>query len=158
MEVIIQEAYGENFGTAYETYRQPVKTDNSIRLQDVKEYLGKRDEQVKSKLKTYNSFVSPGAKFEYEIDTMDMESKDATSNARYGLVAIDIFTEIAEVVPIKNRTPEAMVDGLKEIFISMGKPKQLYSDEESPMRSSKMGRCLNGNEIKSLQTPLMPIQ
>ena len=55
---------------------------------------------MKSKPKGSNSFVSPGARFEFEIDIMDMESKDATSNARYGLVAIDSFTKIAEVVPI----------------------------------------------------------
>ena len=87
--------------------------------------MGKRgDIQVKYKPKTYNSFVSPGAKFEFETDIMDMESQDATSNARYGLVAIDNLTKIAEVVPIKNRTPEAMIDGLKKISTSMVKPKQ----------------------------------
>ena len=42
--------------------------------------------------------------------------------------------KIAEVVPIKNRTPEAMIDGLKKVCISMGEPKQLYPDEAS-MRS-----------------------
>ena len=83
---------------------------------------------------------------------MDTESKDSTSNTRYGLVAIDNFTKIAEVVPIKNRTPESMIDGLKKIFISLGKPKQLYSDEESSMRSVKMNRFLNGNDIKTIQT------
>ena len=84
---------------------------------------------MKSKPKGSNSFVSPGAKFEFEVDIMGMESKDATTNTRYGLVAIDNFTKIAEVVPIKKRTPESMIDGLKKIRISMGKPKQLYSDE-----------------------------
>ena len=55
----------------------------------MKDYLNKRDGiQVKSKPKTYNSFVSPGANFEYEIDMMDIEAKGATSNTRYGLVAI----------------------------------------------------------------------
>ena len=48
---------------------------------------------MKSKPRGSNSFVSPGAKFEFEIDVMDMEPKDATSNARYGLVAIDNFTK-----------------------------------------------------------------
>ena len=92
--------------------------------------MSKRDDiQVTTKTKTYDSCVSPGAKFEFEIDITDMESKDATSNTRYGLVAIDMFTRIAEVVPIKNRTPEAMIDGLTKICISMGKPNQLYSDE-----------------------------
>ena len=153
MEAIIKETYETNFGTAYETYKEAVKKDNSIRLQDVKDYLSKRDDiQVKSKPKTYNSFVSPGANFEYEIDIMDMESKDATSNTRYGLVAIDNFTKIAEVVAIKNRTPESMIEGLKKIFTSMGKPKQLYSDEESSMRAVKMNRFLNDNDLKSIQT------
>ena len=107
MDAIIKEVYQSNFGTAYETYKEAVKKDNSIRLQDVEDYLNSLESvQVKCKPKSYNSFVSPGANFEYEIDIMDMESKDATSNTRYGLVAIDNFTKIVEVIPIKNRTPE----------------------------------------------------
>ena len=153
MEAIIKEVYESNFGTAYETYKEVVNKDNSFRLQDVKDYLSKRDDiQVKYKPKSYNSFVSPGAKFEFEIDIMDMESKDATSNTRYGLVAIDNFTRIAEVVAIKHRTPESMVEGIKKIITSMGKPKQLYSDEESSMRSLKVNRFLNDNDIKTIQT------
>ena len=50
MEAIIKEVYQSNFGTACETYKEAVKKDNSIRLQDVKDYLSKRDDiQVKSK-------------------------------------------------------------------------------------------------------------
>ena len=45
-----------------------------------------------------------------------------------------------------------MIIGLRKIFESMGKPKQLYSDEESSMRSSKMNRFLNDNDVKSIQT------
>ena len=128
-------------------------------LQYVKDFLNKRgDTQVKSKPKTYNSFVSPGAKFEYEIDTTDMEPKNATSNARYGLVAIGNFTKIAKVVPIKNGTPEAMTDGSKKIFISMGEPKQLYSDEESSMMSSKWVDFLTRMKSSRFKPPLMLIQ
>ena len=68
------------------------------------------------------------------------------------LLRLIIFSKIAEVVPIKNRTPESMIGGLKKIFISMGKPKQLYSDEESSTRSAKMYRFLNGNDLKPIQT------
>ena len=63
-----------------------------------------------------------------------------------------ILPLIAEVAPIKHRTLEQMIDGLKKIFTSMGKPNQLYSDEESSMRSSKMNRFLHDNAIKSIQT------
>ena len=95
MEAIIKETYEENFGTAYEPYEQPVKKYSPIILQGVKDCLSKRDGiQVKSKTKTYNSFVSPGAKFEFEIDVVGMESKDATSNTRYGLVAAGSFNRI----------------------------------------------------------------
>ena len=153
METVIKEVYGSNCGAAYETYKEAAKKDNSIRLQDVKDYLSKRDDiQVISKPRGSNSLVSPGAKFEFEIDTVDMESKDATSNTRYGLVAICNFNKIAEVVPIKNETPESMIDGLKKIVISLGKPKQLYSDEGSSVRSVKMNRFLNDNGIKTIQT------
>ena len=34
----------------------------------------------------------------------------------------------------------------------MGKPKQLYSDEESSMRSAKMIRFLKESDIKPIQT------
>ena len=45
-----------------------------------------------------------------------------------------------------------MIEGLKKMFISMGKPRQLYSDEESSVRSSNVNRFLSENEIKSVQT------
>ena len=153
MEAIIKEVYESNFGTAYETYKEAVKKDNSIRLQDVKDYLKSLESvQVKYKPKSYNSFVSPGANFEYEIDIMDIEAKGSTSDTRYGLVAIDNFTKIAEVIPIKNRTPESIIAGLRKIIAEMGKPKQFYSDEESSVKSAKMVEFLNRTEIKSVQT------
>ena len=83
---------------------------------------------------------------------MDIEAKGSTSDSRYGLVAIDNFTKIAEVIPIKNRTPESIIAGLKKIIAEMGKPKQLYSDEESSVKSAKMVEFLNRTEIKSVQT------
>ena len=65
MEEVIKEVYESTYGT----YKEAVKRDNSIRPQDVKDYLRKRDAiQVKSKPGGSNSFVSPGAKFEFEID------------------------------------------------------------------------------------------
>ena len=91
--------------------------------------MSKRDDiQVKMKPNTYNSFVSPGAKFEFEIDLVGIETKGATSNSRYGLVAIGKFTKIADVVPINNKIHEEIVV-LNKMFTSMGKPRQLYTDE-----------------------------
>ena len=68
MEEVIQQVYQSNFGTAHETYKEAVQNDNGIRLQYVNNYLSKRDDiQVKSKPRGGNSFVSLGAKFEFDI-------------------------------------------------------------------------------------------
>ena len=44
MGEVIKYIYESNFGTAYETYKEAVNKDNSIRLQGVKNYLSKRDD------------------------------------------------------------------------------------------------------------------
>ena len=76
----IKEVYETNFGTAYETYKDAIKKDSSIRLQDVKDYLNSREEkQTHFKYKKHNSFVSPGAHFEYEVDLMFMSKSDKIS-------------------------------------------------------------------------------
>ena len=38
MENVIKEVYETSFGTAYQVYKEAVKKDNSIKLQDVKDY------------------------------------------------------------------------------------------------------------------------
>ena len=58
---------------------------------------------MKSKPGGSNSFVSPGAKFEFEIDIMYILARDGGEGVRYGMVAIGSFTKIAEVIPIENR-------------------------------------------------------
>ena len=84
MNEIIKEIYETNFGTAYEVYKEAVKKDNSIRLQGVKNYMNSReDKQTQFKYKKYNSFVSPGAKFEFEINIMDVLARDGGDGIRY---------------------------------------------------------------------------
>ena len=107
---------------------------------------------MKSKPRGSNSFVSPGAKFEFEIDLMDILARDGGKGVKYAMVAIDGFTKIAEVIPIENRQPIELISALKLIFRSMGTPKQLYSDEESSFRAKVFSRFINDNDIKHIQT------
>ena len=116
------------------------------------DYLAKKDGiQVKTKPRGSNSFVSPGAKFEFEIDIMDILARDGVG-IRYGMVAIDNFTKVAKITPIKNRQPTELISALKPIFQSMGKPKQSYADEESSFRAKLFFRIINENDIKHMQT------
>ena len=135
-EEMIKDAYGNNFGTAYESYRQTVKGHPNMRLQEVNNYLNSRqDIQVKFKCKNYNCFVSSGANFEFEVDIVGVLARDGGDGIRYGLCAIDNFTKMVSVIPISSRTPSEVIIGLKLIFEQLGKPNQLYCDEESSLRS-----------------------
>ena len=71
---------------------------------------------------------------------------------RYGICAIDIFTKMVSVIPMKNRSPSEIIRGLKLIFEELGKPKQLYSDEESSLRSQDFFRFIHESNIKTIQT------
>ena len=119
----------------------------------MKDYLDSLEPvQVKFKYKNYNSVVSSGANFEYEVDIADVLARDGGDGIRYGLCAIDNFTKMVSAIPIKNRSPSEIIRGLKLIIEELGKPKQLYSDEESSLRSTEFFRFINENNIKTIQT------
>ena len=65
---------------------------------------------------------------------MDVLARDGGDGITCGLCAIDNFTKVL-VIPIKIQQPAELIRGQTLIFQSMGKPKQLYSDEESSLRS-----------------------
>ena len=88
---------------------------------------------------------------EFEIDIMDVLARDNIDGIRYGLCAIDNFTKMVSVIPIKNRSPSEIIRGLKLIIEELGKPKQLYSDEESSLRSQEFFRFTNETHIKTIQ-------
>ena len=66
---------------------------------------------------------------------MGVLARDGGDGIRYGLCAIDNFSKLVSAIPIKNRSPSAIIRGMKLILEELGKSKQLYSDEESSLRS-----------------------
>ena len=75
-------------------YKDAIKEQPSIRLQDVKYYLDKLEPvQIQYKYGKYNSFVSPKAGFEYAIGIMDVLARDGGDGIRYELCAIYNFTK-----------------------------------------------------------------
>ena len=66
---------------------------------------------------------------------MGVLARDNIDGIRYGLCAIDNSTNMVSVIPIKNQSPSEIIRGLKLIIEELGKPKQLYSDGGSILRS-----------------------
>ena len=112
MEEVIKGVYETQFGTAYETYKDAVIVDSSIRLEDVKSHRGKGDDkETHFKYKKYNSFVSPGANSGYGVNIMDLGT--GGPEHRYGFIAVDNFTRMASVIPTENKQPDEVTRALK---------------------------------------------
>ena len=155
-ENIIKEVYEDKkqgFGSIKDTFKQAVKKDPSIKLDDVKKYLDKQSfRQTQFTYKKFNSYISPGPMFEFEMDLIDFTAKAKENDGfRYGLVAIDNFTKFAWVVPMMDKTPKSVIAAFKEVIEKMGKtPKQMYSDEEGAFYSTEFIKFLNENKIKHI--------
>ena len=85
---------------------------------------------------------------------MQFDSAGFTRNAaendghRYCLVAVDVFTKMLWGVPIKNKKHDECVRAFNEVLEKIGKPKQIYHDNEGSFSSIEFIRLLNGHNIK----------
>ena len=125
-EKIIKEVYEDKeqgFGSIKDTFKQAVRKDPRIKLDDVKKYLDKQSfRQTQFTYKKFNSYISPGPMFEFEMDLVDFTKKAKENDGfRYGLVAIDNFTKFVWVVPMRSRDVKSCVEAFKEVIEKMGK-------------------------------------
>ena len=106
-----------------------------ITLKDVKEFIQKQETtQVFKKPKQIKHYFPIVAKHKYEIlqiDLVDMSDISlANENYKFLLVAIDVFSRLAFVVPIKNKTSSTIIENISEIFDVTG-PTMINSDNGS---------------------------
>ena len=145
------------YGSAVETYKEARKKDKTITMQEVKQFIGKHQEQ-KKQLRGYNSFIAHGPKEEYQVDLFFIPKKDFPNETFIGgVIAIDIFTKFMSIVPIKSKTIPEILAAIKEIINKMGKPKSVYSDNEGAWSAgteiSKYFKDENINHIITLSHP-----
>ena len=156
-EEIIKEAYETNFGTSYDTYTIAVNKSPNIILSDVKYYLSKRgDILINFKHKQYTSVVSSKPLFGFDVDLLDMGA--TVKPIRYGFVAVDGFTKVVSVIPLKNKQVNEIIRGLEEVFAIMGTPQQIYTDEEGAMNSDTFLTFINKHKFNTYKHQHMPIQ
>jgi hypothetical protein len=102
---IIKQVYYDivdGYGSAKVTFDKAKEIDNNIKLDDVKTYLSKQPNKQLNNYRNYNSYVAPFARFEYQIDIMDMVALQKEPNQpRYALVVIDIFQKRRRVTNAK---------------------------------------------------------
>ena len=134
------------------TYDQ-VKTKNqSITLDDVQKWMKQQPNKQRKGYRGSNSYTAPFARFQYQIDIMDMVNlQKSESQPRYALVVIDIFSKLGGAQAMKNKDSNSVYDALLNIFKIMGYPMSVYSDDD-PAFKAKVKELFNSEGINHLTT------
>ena len=125
------------YGSITTTYKDAKQKEQSITLNDVKEWFQKNIEQ-KKQLRGKNSFIAPHPYFEFQLDLFFINDIP-NQKFKVGMVLIDIFTRYSTVIPIKSKQPPDILAGVMEGMQKMkGKPEIIYSDEEGSLYKKQL--------------------
>ena len=141
------------YGSVNSTLKQARIKDPTITLDDVNKWMSKQpNKQRKPYRGQGNSYVAPFARFEYQIDIMDMVSLQTQNNQpRYALVVIDIFSKLGDAQPLHNKDSISVYNALVIIFKKMGYPMSIYSDDDGAFKS-KVKTFFDGEGINHIVT------
>ena len=146
------------FGSVNELYKQANKEGLGITLDEVRTFMKKQPSKQEKGYSKYNSYSAPFARFEYQLDIMDMISLMKTtgtsdlSSPRYGLICIDIFSKKLHIEPMKVRDGETVYKAILQCFKVLGHPMSIYTDDDGAFAYKKLQEYLKGEAIRSIIT------
>ena len=108
------------YGSTKSTFEQARKVDPSIKLEDVQTWMKQQPNKQRKGYRGSNSYTAPFARFEYQMDIMDMNAlQKSPSQPRFALVVIDIFSKRGEAEPMHKRDSHAVYQALQIISKKM---------------------------------------
>jgi hypothetical protein len=123
------------FGSMENTYQDVKKKYPKITRKEVSEWY-KKNAEYNVRSSGYNSFVASAPLQEIQVDLFNMKSKKEGDVYKMGMAGIDIFTKKAMAVAIPDKTKESLLEAMKVIFKTIGKPTVLMTDEEGGLVSN----------------------
>ena len=154
-EAIISNVYYDiesGYGSIRSTFEQARKVDSSIKLEDVQKWMKQQPNKQRKGYRGSNSYTAPFARFEYQMDIMDMnELQKSQSQPRFALVVIDIFSKLGEAEPMRNKDSNSVYQALQVIFKKMGFPMSVYSDDDGAFKA-KVKQFFDGEGINHIVT------
>ena len=134
----------DGFGSMNETYKEATKHLNSITIEDVNKWLDNQKGRQTKSYKGVNIYGADEPLEEIHINLAEFtRSASENDGYRYCLVAVDVFTNMCWGAPIKNTQTEERVRAFKEVLDNIGKPQQMYHDNEGYLSSIEFIRLLN---------------
>jgi len=95
----------------------------------------------------------PSIRTQFIADLIDVSKyKKENGGATFLLSAIDGFSKVAHVVPLKNKSADSVVRGLKRVFRALGTPKSLQTDRGKEFYSQKTSKLFSDLNINHFST------
>ena len=117
-ETIHKAYYNPNgFGNNAVLLKDAQELDPTITMKDVVAWRSQNRERTK-KMRGYNSYIAPEARYEYQVDLLYYENPNAKpkETTPYGLLAIDSFTKYCWIYPLDKKDVTHWVMGLGFFF------------------------------------------
>ena len=126
--------------------------ENGITIKEVKEFVNKQEvQQVLKQVKPVKYYFPITAKYKYQlmqVDLVDMSSISANNNnIKFLLVAIDVFSRMMFVIPLKNKTASTVTNAMEEIIKST-KCEKLNTDNGSEFISNEFNNMLQKHNVE----------
>ena len=133
--------YGENTQYTNEKDLYEAVKNKGITHKEVKDFVQKQEvTQLFKRQKRVKHYFPIASRYKYEILQMDIADlsnlSSVNKNYNYLLCAIDVFSRLAFVVPMKNKTTSDIIDATKEIVDSVA-PAIINCDNGSEFTSKQ---------------------
>ena len=140
------------YGSIKNTFEQATQKDKSITLDDVQKWMKQQPNKQRKAYRGSNSYTAPFARFEYQIDIMDMVNlQKSATQPRYAIIVIDLFSKLGDALPMNNKDSNSVYNALLIIFKKMGYPISVYSDDDGAFKS-KVKEFFDGEGINHIVT------
>jgi hypothetical protein len=155
MEAVIRDVYynvDTGFGSVKKTLQQARAIDPSITEEDVRRFLAKQKvKQDLTRKRREGSYVASAPREEFQADLADFGER---ASPRYGLACIDVFSRLATVIPLAEKTDVAIRNALEKIWPEMGVPVRLVTDNGAEFDNNTVVVYLKqmGIELVTLQS------
>ena len=107
----------DGFGSMAKTLKDAKKYNDEVTMDDVRKWFAKHI-GTKLQLRGYNRFIANRSYEYYQIDIFFFEdlSKETQTKQPYGLLMVDSFSKYCQVVPIKTKQVDDVLEGIKELI------------------------------------------
>ena len=131
----------------------PDYNTKGITVKDITEWIQRSHLTVKPKFYykgQLNSFVAPGPKHTFQVDLFNFNYEQKVNfednpPPPHGLIAVDVFTKEAHVVPIESKDGAHWMRAMNEIIEKMGRPKAIMTDPDSSITGNEMQEWFRRN-------------